>query len=153
MKKVLMLLVCLVSVCSLLGAVGAYMDEKRPAAKSAHDEKEGDRYGHEAVPMETEKKANPIPFEAESVSRGEAHYGKYCLGCHGAAAKGDGPMADKLPHRPADLIHAIADDPEGKLAWIIANGYGKMPAWKSVLSEKDIWDVLNYLKMLEQRSK
>jgi len=153
MKKGLKWLVCLVSVCSLLGVAGAYMVEKQPPPKSAHDQMEGTQHGHIEAPEGAEKRVNPIPFEDESVSRGEAHFSKNCVPCHGASAKGDGPMADKLPHRPADLTHAITHEPVGKLAWIIANGHGHMPAWKSVLSEKDIWDVLNYLKTVGQRSK
>ncbi|MBI4773381.1 MAG: cytochrome c [Deltaproteobacteria bacterium] len=153
MKNGLKWLVSLVSVCSLLGLAGAYMVEKQPPPKSAHDHMEGTQHGHIEAPEGVEKRVNPVPFEAESVSRGEGHFSKNCVSCHGASAKGDGPMADKLPHRPADLIRAIVEEPVGKLAWIVSNGYGHMPAWKGVLSERDIWDVLNFLKMKEQLSR
>lgn len=38
-----------------------------------------------------------------SVAGGASLYGLYCTACHGARAKGDGPMAAMLSKRPADL--------------------------------------------------
>lgn len=34
---------------------------------------------------------------------GPALYKAYCSSCHGASAKGDGPIADALRHQPSDL--------------------------------------------------
>jgi mono/diheme cytochrome c family protein len=38
--------------------------------------------------------------------------------------------------------------PVGDLAWKIENGRGVMPAWKGILSESQIWDLVNYIKSL-----
>ena len=39
----------------------------------------------------------------EQVVVGAAVYKTYCAVCHGAGAKGDGPLADSLRVRPPDL--------------------------------------------------
>ncbi len=38
--------------------------------------------------------------------------------------------------------------PAGDLAWKIENGRGSMPAWKGILNESQIWDIVNFLKSL-----
>lgn len=38
-----------------------------------------------------------------SGSSGDALFKTYCGSCHGKSAKGDGPLADALRYRPADL--------------------------------------------------
>jgi mono/diheme cytochrome c family protein len=89
---------------------------------------------------------------ARSESRGDAKLGKIiyvknCVSCHGQ--KGDG--LSFRPHFPnfADAkIMAAKTDQE--LFDKISNG-GKgtgMPAWKKVLSERDRWNVLAYLRTL-----
>jgi len=37
-----------------------------------------------------------------------ADYQTFCAGCHGAGGKGDGPVADDLARRPADLTTIAA---------------------------------------------
>jgi mono/diheme cytochrome c family protein len=39
---------------------------------------------------------------------GRALYDEYCVACHGASGKGDGPAATGLPHPPADLTRIAA---------------------------------------------
>lgn len=39
---------------------------------------------------------------------GRALYDAYCLSCHGATGRGDGPAAAGLPHPPADLTGIAA---------------------------------------------
>lgn len=39
----------------------------------------------------------------EKQPTGAEDFAAYCSGCHGTGAKGDGPMAAGLAHKPADL--------------------------------------------------
>ena len=39
------------------------------------------------------KLKNPVPASPESVAAGQQLYQKFCRFCHGADAKGNGPMA------------------------------------------------------------
>jgi mono/diheme cytochrome c family protein len=50
--------------------------------------------------------AAPAQQTAEAVvsgTSGDAVFKTYCGSCHGKSAKGDGPLADALRYRPADL--------------------------------------------------
>ncbi len=109
-----------------------------------------ERHEAEAVTSEAANRENPVPSTETSVAAGKTKYTTFCVGCHGTSAKGDGPKARMLPHPPADLTRAVRSDSEGELFGIIENGYGSMPAWKSVLSEEDIWNILNYVKTLPE---
>jgi mono/diheme cytochrome c family protein len=84
--------------------------------------------------------------------RGRALFETYCVLCHGAAGKGDGRAAALQKVRPSDLTASSRTD-EYKLQ-IIANGGGSlsrsesMPAWKTVLSQQQIADVVAYLRAM-----
>jgi mono/diheme cytochrome c family protein len=62
------------------------------------------RYGWIVLPLAlagcVEREA-PTPTGAED-------FASYCSGCHGATGKGDGPAADGLAVRPADLTRISA---------------------------------------------
>ena len=40
---------------------------------------------------------------AQDADKGQAEYMENCAGCHGADAKGAGPLSAKLKTKPADL--------------------------------------------------
>jgi mono/diheme cytochrome c family protein len=42
---------------------------------------------------------------------------------------------------------------DGYLFWFITNGRTDMPAWGVVLSKKERWDLINYIKTLEAPKK
>ena len=83
------------------------------------------------------KKANIQPTPASS---GQAEFKEYCAVCHGAGAKGDGPAAEALKKRPADLTQLARKNngafPEvhvmnyitGDEA-VVAHGSRDMPMW------------------------
>jgi mono/diheme cytochrome c family protein len=50
-----------------------------------------------------------MPVAAQDAGVGAALYGDFCTVCHGASAKGDGPMAEALTVAPSDLT-ALAED-------------------------------------------
>ena len=91
---------------------------------------------------------NPMLHDAGSVARGSALWLLNCAVCHGAQGRGDGPATAGLPRKPKDLTRIAAPPifPDGVLAYRIANGGGAMPAWGGVLSERDIWDLVNYIR-------
>lgn len=93
---------------------------------------------------------NPIPRSAESIARGRQLFAKDCAVCHGAEGKGDGVAATALPQRPDDLSRIAPPPifPDGVVAYRIVNGVKLMPAFKSTLSENEIWDLLNFIRSL-----
>jgi len=84
--------------------------------------------------------------EETSESPGRAAFVQYCASCHGADAKGDGPMAAELTTPPADLTRLAQKYgtplPEPKLVAFIdgrqmvrAHGSTAMPVWGRRLIE------------------
>ena len=72
--------------------------------------------------------------------------------CHGPAGKGDGPDSDHA----ADLTDEFRADlnPEGVLYYKIWNGHGSdMPAFKSKLTKDEVWNLVEYLKVLRTPAK
>src|SRR5216117_3320490 len=99
---------------------------------------------------EGKKLKNPVASTPESIKGGQASFQKYCRFCHGADAKGDGPMAPKDTH-PSNLTDAKWDrgDTDGEIYMVIANGAGPkfdMKGNKSKMSDTDMWNIVNYLR-------
>ena len=95
---------------------------------------------------------NPVPASAASVTAGAATFKKYCAFCHGAEAKGNGPLAPK-DSMPPDLTDATwthgATDAD--IFGVIANGGGansKMIAFKGKMPDQDIWHIVNFVRSL-----
>src|SRR5258705_10048278 len=105
---------------------------------------------------EAAKVTNPIPSSAKSIADGQKLYQTNCRHCHGAKALGDGPLAPKDPSPPnltdAEWIHGSSD---GEIFAVISNGAGpdsQMKAMKTKLSDKDIWNIINYIRSLGPKS-
>ena len=96
---------------------------------------------------------NPVPRSAESIARGRQLFAKACAVCHGTEGRGDGVAAAALPQRPKDLSRIAPPPifPDGVVAYRILNGVKMMPAFKSTLSENEIWDLLNFIRSLAKR--
>lgn len=104
--------------------------------------------GHWMAPEEAAKRPNPVKANTASRVRGKKLFAENCASCHGASARGDGPAGAALNPRPADLTVMAGQHPDGDFAWKIANGRGPMPAWSGQLSEKNIWDLVNFIQSL-----
>jgi mono/diheme cytochrome c family protein len=93
--------------------------------------------------------ANPVPLSAATLAAGRELFLQYCAACHGQGGKGDGPKARGLAARPADLTNpALAGVTEGEVFWVIRDGLGEMPSYRSILSEADRWRLVHYVRSL-----
>jgi len=93
------------------------------------------------------------PFSSSgrvAIQRGRALYRDYCLVCHGETGTGNGVAAAGLAKKPKNLASMKRPPifPDGVVAYRIANGGEVMPAWKGILTEAQIWDLLNYIRSL-----
>jgi mono/diheme cytochrome c family protein len=98
---------------------------------------------------------NPVPSSPESIKAGQAVFQKNCRFCHGADAKGNGPMAPEGTH-PSNLTDDKWDrgSTDGEIFMVVRDGAGpkfEMKGFKSKLSETDIWNVVNYLRSLQAK--
>ena len=92
------------------------------------------------------------------VARGLAVYERHCAECHGVAGKGqegDWRVRDPdgyYPPPPLDDSAHAWHHPTTVLLDAVRNGSapgeGKMPAWKGILSEAEMVDVVEYIKSL-----
>jgi cytochrome c oxidase cbb3-type subunit III len=97
---------------------------------------------------------------AQNQSEGRKLYASYCSTCHGEKGKGDGPAASALPVKPADHTNgSIMNQLSDKfLLDIVSKGgvaVGKsamMPAWGGQLNEKQIRDIIAYLRSIADPS-
>lgn len=92
------------------------------------------------------------------VARGAAVFSKYCSLCHGTGGAGDGRAASMQKVPPADLT--VSTRSRSYKLQIVREGgveLGRsigMPAWRDVLSDAEIADVIEYLQTLNRtRSK
>jgi len=104
---------------------------------------------------EGKKLKNPVASTPESIKAGQASFQKYCRFCHGADAKGNGPMAPKDTH-PSDLTDAKWDrgSTDGELFMVIKEGAGPkfdMKGFKSKMTDQEIWNIVNYLHSLQAK--
>jgi copper transport protein len=99
---------------------------------------------------------SPIPADMASITRGKDVFEANCAVCHGATGRGDGPAAGTLnPSNPppADFqsAHARSHYDGEFFNWIQSGKFNTaMPAFGDKLSDTDIWNVINYIRWMQQ---
>jgi mono/diheme cytochrome c family protein len=91
------------------------------------------------------------PFGPDAADKGAEIFGNNCETCHGSQGQGDGPAGaalDPPPKNLAELQKIAADD---YLFWRISSGKEgtSMVAWKGILSEEQIWQVVSFIRTLK----
>ena len=98
---------------------------------------------------------------SESLNRGQFVYQTYCQVCHGVAGKGDGPIS-ALAGGPFFGVRNLTDDAarkrtDGYIYAVIVNaqamGRGLMPHYGDKVRGSDRWDVVNYVRALQQQAR
>ncbi len=116
--------------------------------------------------------AQRAPEPAAAVESGRALFTTHCASCHGKAARGDGPVADALRVRPADLTQLAKRNggvfPSAETHRIVdgrgvgAHGNPDMPVWGNVFksaanaTDKDVAAridaIVKYLESIQERA-
>jgi copper transport protein len=105
------------------------------------------RHFDQPIPRDEASADNPIEATAESIERGRVLFANNCIQCHGETGRGDGPLAPSLSIPPANLYLHIPFHPDQFFFGVITKGLsGVMPAFESVISEEDRWNILNFLR-------
>lgn len=95
---------------------------------------------------------NILAANEENFRSGRLLYDKNCSRCHGQSGCGDGEAGKELNPRPAKIanISKMPMATDGYLFWTIAEGGAPiqtaMPAFKSSLTEEEIWEIILYLR-------
>jgi len=85
--------------------------------------------------------------------RMDALYAQRCLGCHGQAGNGDGPLAQSLPVRPPDFRDTVARRTNSQIRRAIAEGQRTMPAFSPALRQSEISDMLQMVRFLSREGR
>lgn len=107
------------------------------------------------VPAAYAGKNNPLTGNAEAVKKGKESLGIYCLACHGEKGLGDGMAGALLSPKPSNLQQTVKEASDAYVYWRIAEGGAMdpfksvMPAFKEILKEEQIWEIISYLKTLK----
>lgn len=87
------------------------------------------------------------------VKKGKELYMTNCAVCHGEKADGMGPVIKKGFY-PVNLkVQAVKDRSEGYLfAYIRYGGKVMMPSYRENLSEEQAWQIVNYIRHIQNES-
>ena len=101
------------------------------------------------VPAEYAGRTNPLGVDA-AVTGAEV-FKTNCSACHGAQGHGDGPAGAALNPPPKNLAKLQAAAGDDYLFWRINTGKDgtSMVAWKGVLTDEQIWQVIAFLHTLK----
>jgi len=110
--------------------------------------------GREHIPSLAEGKELRSPLERSegNLARGKEIYRVFCVPCHGASGRGDGPIAARYVPTPSDITPKGrgAQYSDGELYVIVSSGLGGMPAFRHDLSPEERWLVVGYVRSLGQ---
>ena len=97
---------------------------------------------------------NPLSGDASSLADGKVLYTANCSPCHGDKGKGNGPAAQALIPKPADHSSAaVQAETDGSLFWKLTEGRSPMPSYKTILTDKQRWELVNYIRTLAKKGK
>ncbi len=105
------------------------------------------------VPAPYTNLRNPLPETSSTIERGATVYADNCASCHGVTGYGDGPAANNLNPRPANLAW-LSRMPMSRwdsfMFWTVSEGGAPvgsaMPRFKKSLSAADRWAVIGYIQ-------
>ncbi|MDN3696676.1 cytochrome c [Vibrio sp. 03-59-1] len=85
-----------------------------------------------------------------NISAGESTYKTLCVSCHGELGHGDGLAGKALSEQPSNIYEGLNSwfEPEYELIDTVLNGNEGMPAWRSVLEEKDVKNIFAYIQKI-----
>jgi len=144
----------LMMIMAFLGGFGLTACTGNEADTSSLDLTPGPVATQVETPAEFAGMTNPFSADSMAASEGKTIYQTNCASCHGESARGDGPAATSLDPKPPDLAEKVSTLTDGYLYWRISEGgmmepfHSAMPAWKTILSEEQIWQLVTYLQEL-----
>jgi mono/diheme cytochrome c family protein len=92
---------------------------------------------------------NPVARTDSSVGRGRRIFETYCLVCHGAAGRGDGPVTLKFVPPPDLTLDVSKQRSDGYIYAVLRQGRGIMPRYGDKIRGADRWHVVNYVRRLQ----
>ncbi len=107
-----------------------------------------------SVTVRGKNERNPLPDTPANIESGKVVFSHYCVACHGLDGQNTGvPFADRMsPPVPSLKSTSVQSYTDGQLKWVVENGISPsgMPASKGILSEREIWSIVVYIRHLPE---
>jgi len=101
------------------------------------------------APPEAKELQNPLKGDGGTVPRGQKVFQRYCVPCHGSEGAADGRLAQRLAYKPANLtLEQMSRLADGEIFWKVSKGRKPMPAFEQLLSQRERWDIVSYVRTL-----
>jgi mono/diheme cytochrome c family protein len=99
-----------------------------------------------------EELSNPYNVDdLAALARGAFVFRTWCLPCHGAAGRGDGPVAMRgFPAPPPFNSEKSLALKDGRMFHILTFGQKDMPSYASQVAEDDRWKSVLYVRSLQR---
>ncbi len=105
------------------------------------------------APSSADSINNPLAGIVEATKKGENIFNQYCVPCHGSGGQGNGPTAATLNQKPANLTsERVQAQSDGDIFWKMSTGRGTMAAYKNILSKNQRWELVDYIRLLGNKS-
>jgi mono/diheme cytochrome c family protein len=104
-----------------------------------------------SVARRAPKQDNPMPVTEENLIAGAGIYRQLCARCHGASNGSANPYGGSF-YPPAPHLYAERKSySDGEMFWLVKHGIRNtaMPAWGNLLSDNDIWQVVNVVRKFD----
>lgn len=115
-------------------------------SKSYYDQK----MRHGIVPLAREipkDEKEPIKVNMAKAKRGKKVYEANCMSCHGPKGLGSEEKGG-----PRNLVKAVQSVQHFKFFIMVSKWQGEMPGWKSPLTDNDVENVKEYIKLLAKNA-
>ncbi len=91
--------------------------------------------------------------DAGAAQRGAFVFTNFCLECHGAAGRGDGPVTLRgVPAPPSLLAERALNMKDGQMFHVLTYGQGNMPPYAAQLSREDRWKAILFVRSLQKQA-
>jgi cytochrome c5 len=92
----------------------------------------------------------PMPVTLDVIDDGHERYDIYCGQCHGRVGDGNGMIPSRGYRKPPSFhIDRLRTATTGHYFDVMTNGFGAMPPYGTMISAKDRWAIIAYIRALQ----
>ena len=103
---------------------------------------------HASIVRHASGDTNPIPVSDENLKGGLRTYKEMCARCHSTPGGNPSVYGQSFYPPAPQLLGKVSDYTDSQVFWLIKHGIRNtgMPAWGAMLSDDEIWQIVNVLK-------